>query len=242
MSSADTQENRGIPPPSNVGSPDVILAGHYRQILGDIHVDYRALSYLASRAVARAIPYSNAKNISSMRSKLIEELMKPTMTWKVFIKGMAFLNATKVTVKLELNFSDTVDKLKEKLPDLRTRHRFEIEIKDSFLTQVKEINPGKYLAGVFRDAAKQSGFVGAAFDAQINKRIAARKRLGKKQSDIRNNDKKELQAEEMTWNVFLKGLELIEVQSFVIQTEIQHYAGRCTVHSLLVNLNGDSDV
>lgn len=231
-----------LPPPITMGSPDALLAGFYRQILSEIGIDMQRIGYMASRATIRAAPFSRVQNISSMRSKLIQEILHPSMTFKVFLKSLSFISARDLELRFDLFFSAEHDVVRAHLPELRHQAIIKVSVLDEYLVSTKAAKPGKLLADVFKSACQAAGIVGDAFRDQLTRRTLAKKRKisGKKQSDIRNNDKKEFTADEMTWKVFFKGLEFLEIERLSLTAIVTHSSGRNTVHSLSIELHGDA--
>lgn len=74
------------------------LSRLFREILKDINIQPMAWSSLMERFLddpRNRIP-RNGKDRSSARGNMNKELCRPTMTWKVFRKGLQFLGATSV--------------------------------------------------------------------------------------------------------------------------------------------------
>ena len=84
------------------GTSDSILASLFRTILDDLNVNMSRFNILIAKYIIKANIPLNVKEVSSTRGNLKKELLRSVMTWKVFIKGLLFLNVLKfdITVKL----------------------------------------------------------------------------------------------------------------------------------------------
>ena len=88
------------------GNDDSILASFFRTILFDIGIETGKFNILLEKYIKRAhLPNSTAGS-SSTRNNLKKELLKPTMSWKVFIKGLVFLNIKKFELTIVLHHSN----------------------------------------------------------------------------------------------------------------------------------------
>lgn len=91
-----------IEQPIRSGTADSILASLFRHILASYNVtNDRFNSYLERYIVRSNIP-RNIKDISSVRGNLKKELTKNTMSWRVFVKGLQFLNFNKFEIIIRL--------------------------------------------------------------------------------------------------------------------------------------------
>lgn len=82
------------------GGADSILASLWRIIIYQIGVDENRWHQLMNAYLndpKNGIKF-NHKDQSSARGNLHKELFKPKMSWKVFCKGMRFLNITKFKI------------------------------------------------------------------------------------------------------------------------------------------------
>lgn len=84
------------------GSSDSILASLFRTILSELGINWARFNVLLERYVVRANIPLNVKEISSVRGNLKKELLKSVMSWKVFIKGLMFLNVRKFEITVRL--------------------------------------------------------------------------------------------------------------------------------------------
>lgn len=86
-------------------SSDGILAALYKNIfmvLGVTPERFNVLMDQFLRDPRNGIP-TNLKERSSARGNIRKELLRPYMTWKVFCKGLKFLNIPSFSVSITLN-------------------------------------------------------------------------------------------------------------------------------------------
>jgi hypothetical protein len=85
------------------GSTDSILASLFRTILMELNVTPIRFERLLERYITNARLPNNIKEASSQRGNLKKELLKSSMSWKVFVKGMVFLNVRKFDISIKLH-------------------------------------------------------------------------------------------------------------------------------------------
>ena len=90
-------------PVIKTGPSDSVLASLFRTILMDLGITAIRFEKLLDRYIIQAKLPNNIKEASSQRGNLRKELLKTTMTWKVFIKGLMFLNIIKFDVSIRLH-------------------------------------------------------------------------------------------------------------------------------------------
>lgn len=90
------------------GNNDSILASLFRTILFDIGIDTGKFNILLERYMIRAGLPNNIRESSSVRGNLKKELLKNSISWKVFIKGLMFLNITKFELVIRLHHSNKI--------------------------------------------------------------------------------------------------------------------------------------
>lgn len=83
------------------GSVGSNLSRLYRSILHDLGIDPSRYDALMTRYIQKAHLDPNRKDKATARAGLSKELLKETMTWKTFVKGLNFL----AVVKFDLNIS-----------------------------------------------------------------------------------------------------------------------------------------
>lgn len=99
-----TQPDRGITETRGIGG---ILARLWRTILSDLNMQPGQFELLLSDFITNArrkIPDNRVSKLFT-RGNLRREFEKPTMTFKVFMKGMKLLKVRKLRLAVELEFS-----------------------------------------------------------------------------------------------------------------------------------------
>jgi hypothetical protein len=89
-------------PVIKTGPSDSVLASLFRTILMDLGITAIRFEKLLDKYIIQAKLPNNIKDASSQRGNLRKELLKTTMTWKVFIKGLMFLNVIKFDISVKL--------------------------------------------------------------------------------------------------------------------------------------------
>ena len=84
------------------GTSDSILASIFRNILMDLGITATRFDKLLARYISNSLIPVNIKESSSRRGNLKKELMKSSMSWKVFIKGLVFLNVKKFEISIRI--------------------------------------------------------------------------------------------------------------------------------------------
>lgn len=84
------------------GTADSILSSVFRSILKDLKIGGERFNTLIHKYIVRANIPMNLKEVSSVRGNLKKELLKSAMTWKVFVKGISFLNVWKFEFTIRL--------------------------------------------------------------------------------------------------------------------------------------------
>ena len=84
--------------------PGTLLAQLYRVILDELGINSAAFTVLMTRYVANLPRLKTAAIVSkpTVRNNLRKEVLQSSITWKVFCKGLWFLNVSKVTLKVNL--------------------------------------------------------------------------------------------------------------------------------------------
>jgi len=84
------------------GTSDSVLASLFRTVLDELDINIHRFNILINRYMIKANIPINSEEVSSARGNLKKELLKSTMTWKVFIKGLLFINVKKFDIKITL--------------------------------------------------------------------------------------------------------------------------------------------
>jgi len=119
MKSAEIQYGERI----GSGGSDAILSSYFRDILKDLHIDTNRFLALLDKYIIREGLASNTAEISTSRSAFRRELLNPTMTWKVFLKGLKFLKVTNIIMSVTMFRDDSKT----------TIHEYEFAISDELV-------------------------------------------------------------------------------------------------------------
>lgn len=212
------------------GTPDSILASLFRTILNDIGMDIYRFNSLLLKYLTRINTELNFREIASIRGNLSNELLKSVMTWKVFMKGLLFLNVQRFIILL------TLENDKGEL----SQHEYHVDMKEfSTVKKVDSINPDYILAKLFQQIKLVLNIDDNLFNNLIVDYIR-RVNIGIKDeeiSSIKGNLKKELNRKHMTWRVFIKGLMFLNTHRFNIELKLLHSNSLYTTHYKSVVLN-----
>lgn len=219
------------------GAPGSILPGIYRTILYDLGVDevrfdnlllkytIRTSEGLFKKEKAEGKEPSVSKRISSTRSSLRDALMRSVMTWKILIKGIEALNVKEAAFGFQLWYNNedqgTVSVMKT------------VKLSDP------NVDTNKILSEIF------AGIMGEMNVSQD--RFLELMALYIQRSNIPRNSggiasvramlQKELFKDNISWNVFIKGLLLLDVGRFVFAIQLKHQRGSYTEHKCSVILD-----
>lgn len=85
-----------------------LLAKAFRQILIDRDICDKKWERLMADHLIKTVPRNsdNPHARTSVRGNLTKELFRPYMTWKVFFKGIRFLQALEMTIYFKIKWSD----------------------------------------------------------------------------------------------------------------------------------------
>lgn len=89
------------------GSVGGLLAKFWRTIMADCGLhDFNRYEYLMARYVQKAYNDPNRNEKASARASLSKELMKDSITWKTFIKGLNFLSVLRFELSITLHHAN----------------------------------------------------------------------------------------------------------------------------------------
>lgn len=217
------------------GTPDSILSSLFRTILNDIGMDIHRFNGLLLKYLTRINHELNFREIASIRGNLSNELLRSVMTWKVFMKGLLFLNIQQFMILI------TIEDDKEQI----SHHEHFVDMKEfSTIKKVDSINPDYILSGLFQKIKTALNIDEELFNKLITDYIR-RVNIGIKDEDIssiKGNLKKELNRKHMTWRVFIKGLMFLNTHRFTIELKLKHVNQCFTSHYKSVVLNIKEDL
>ncbi len=101
--------DRKIGSPVMTGGVTSILSAFFGKILMDLGVTTSGINRLMEAHLNNAkngVP-QNLKERASARGNLWKDLTKPTMTWKIFCRGLRFLNIPKFDIQVTLHHVKT---------------------------------------------------------------------------------------------------------------------------------------
>jgi hypothetical protein len=85
-----------------------ILASLFRKIMYELGITPSKFSIMLERYIVNAgLPGTdNSRDAATMRGNIKKELLKTTMTWNNFIKGLKFLNAIRLELKITIHYNE----------------------------------------------------------------------------------------------------------------------------------------
>lgn len=103
------------------GGVDSILASLFQSILVELGVNAAKFNVLMEQFLSdhrNQLP-ENIRDKSNVRGNLRKELLKPHMTWKVFCKGLRFLNISRFEIAITLHHSTRPPTTHSKIVNLK---------------------------------------------------------------------------------------------------------------------------
>lgn len=208
------------------GGKGAILATLFRKILIDLDVSVNRYNALMENYLRRSHQTRNRLIKDHARQGLHDELMKGSITWKTFLKGIDFLNFPSFTMKFRLEIKGGITAtISKKSGDDGIDDpgaflgSFAKEIRDALLVdrEALQVLLEKHLDRQGLTDAKER----AAMKASLNKDLAKTK---------------------MTWSTFIKQFFILEVTSFTVAMYLTHaLQKKTTVHDVVVSLNEYDD-
>ena len=225
-------------------SVDSVLPILYREIISDLGIEEGRFLVNIDKFVRKTIAPENFKEISSIRGNLRKELLRPVMTWKVFIRGLKVLNIRQFVLSIKAEVPNKED------PDTPTiiavAYRIVLDPKlivddTRALYQTESVLASAFKDIMFKMGVNPQRFMQLISDYIIKAKIPTNM---KEVSSTRGNLKKELFKKAITWKVFVKGLAFLHVQRFTITIGLHHWRGDVTEHKFPVkidDLSGDDE-
>lgn len=210
-----------------------VLSNMYRTILFGLGMGEDRYDALMSRYIRKAVANGSRKDRADARAGLSEELLKETMTWKTFLKGLKFLAATyvEVTLNLWLNDKTSVHKKVFNLMD------FDVEADgddDEAGVDTTAFTPGTILGSFFESIKTDLKISPEEHDVLMENYIKASHVSASKKSEAaaKSSLTKELSRPAMTWKSFVKGLNYLGAVKFSIRIKLVHAMGETTAHGI----------
>ena len=199
-----------------------ILSRLYRTILNDIGMEAGRYDALMQRYILKALQSANRNERAEARMGLSKELLKESMTWKTFIKGIEFLNIEKMELDLLLHHEG----------NKATRHVLMVTSDDFH-------EPALILGRLFGLITTSLGLSSeqqiALMDEYIEKTRGGQSKKDK--TAARASLNKELQKPGMSWKTFVKGLVYYKTGKFTLYTTLFHRNTKLTKHFVKVSLD-----
>jgi len=101
-------KGKALAEPIKTGNVDSVLSSLFRSIMFNIHMDNMKFSRLMDKYIIKAGITYNTKESTSVKGNLKKELLSEKMSWKVFIKGLVFLNVYKFDLTIRLYHSNDI--------------------------------------------------------------------------------------------------------------------------------------
>ena len=229
------------------------LAKLWSNILSELGITYNAMELKSAMFMRQAkanSPEADEKGYFN-RGNLRREIIKPTMTFKVFIKVLRVISVKKVKLAIDLTNHDNT----------KTKHEITLEPatipiidEEDFTTNQDYLEfvhggtvatgAGGKLSGYWASILQDRNIGPEQFDNYCLKFV------NKQRKDIENskvasyfikgNLRRELTKPTMTFKVFIKGLRVIEVKSFMLTANLIFITGKTSIHQIEVDLSADS--
>lgn len=221
------RKHRVLPYNSDIrtGSPGAILAKMFRTILFGLGVQESRYNALMERWSLKA---DNDKQLA-LRVGMKAELLKETITWKNFLRGVAdFLGCREFTIAVVLHHTSSRLTKAE-----RSTHRF--HVKDAMA-----IHPGEILSGllnvIFVDLHVHEKHYGTLMECYIDRALSHTHK--RQAATFRAAISKEILNKQITWKSFIKAIVFLEVPKFTLQLFLKHNRKPVTAHETDVILDG----
>lgn len=217
------------------GGTSSVLSSLYRVILKQLGIKETRFGVMLDRYVVKGHKAGIIKDPSSKRGNLYIELMQDTMTWSVFIKGLHFLAIEAIEATIVLYVPDQEPTIHTKSATLGAKGEVPSDQSADTL-----------LARMFSTIRHERNISLLDYSRLMNLYLS-KSTAGTSITDLssrRGGLTKELSRPRLTWNVFVKGLVLLNVVKFDFMVTITHASGKKTSHGrtvILEETNGGCD-
>lgn len=86
-----------------IGKTESTLRSLFADLMLNLRIDTEKFNELINRYILSAKIPLNVRDISSTRGNIKKEILKSPMSWKIFIKGLMFLNVEKLEIIIRLH-------------------------------------------------------------------------------------------------------------------------------------------
>lgn len=219
----------------NKGPSGSILSKLFRTILFNYGMDDKRYDALMARYIRKAAMDVNRKDRADVRAGLSGELLKTSMTWKTFLKGLKFLSIAKMSIVVRLWKSDETCILYRQNYSLDTVEvEFGSEDDDEKLSKEGIMTAGSILGSFFEEICRElkvgKGEIPTLLAAYIKRTHVGADR--RSEAAVRASLMKELFKPIMTWKSFIKGLNFLGICRFELMIVLEDGLGKNTEHSL----------
>lgn len=245
--SEKTSQEMGYGERIGSGGNDAILAAFFIRILLKLGIPIGRFQALLDRYIVRVGLASNMAEISTSRSALRRELLSPTMTWKVFIKGLRFLQINKVDFDLVL-YRDPISnsEAEEMNQKMVTTHSINFLVEEEYRADPEDENQTSFLAKFLEEILEDLNIRmpdkegqnkkdrDKVFDEYLDRYIQFYKPIVLKNKDehytTKCSLKREILKSNISWKVFVKGIIFILTNRMIIKMKLYHNNGFITEH------------
>ena len=199
------------------GTSGVILASLFRTIMHEMGINNEKFNYLMLRYLddpRNHVP-RNIRDRSTVRGNLKKQLLKTTMTWKVFCKGLMFLNIRTLDLNLILEHTDK-----------ESQHHLVVN------PPLKQ--PGLVLADFYRQIIAELDISPDNFDLIVNNYCNKVNFLATEDEALKNKSKikRETFSTSISWKVFSRGLFMLNIKRLTLIANVTHANTKQTVHRI----------
>lgn len=197
------------------GDTESILAGLLRSILYNStiiqstpHPEEKNLKvnalfeYALSRYIRRTFSLSNIKEVSSLKTKIKNDITSTTISWKSFITALEILSITQMAIRITILDID----------GLETHHDYLADLSKSEMV----------LAGLFKQICTDRKIGATRLDQLLDRYVKVQRQnvSAKEIASVRGNLKKEISKDNITWKIFIKCLVLLGAIRFKFSVAI----------------------
>lgn len=216
----------------NVGS---ILANLFRVIMADIGiVTEERYDSLMARYIRRAEAMPDGKRIAALRQGLSVELLKASISWKTFMRGLEFLAVKEFTLIAHLTH--------------RNSHVTAHVISSKILG---DKDAGTCLSNLLQRAFFDLGIAGSAYEEKMEAYIdrSSASMHKRQRAAMRSAVGKDLLKDNITWKTFSKGMIFIGISKVTLELMLTHQVKKevtrhvvsAEIDDLDVNDDGNQD-
>lgn len=199
-----------------------ILSRLYRLVLLERNITPYKWNMLLTSYLDRMAeqPGMSQDTITNERNNLRKGLSEPNMTFGMLTRGLAILNPRRMIFEVELAFEGDVT-LKSNL---------------DMLSPEKE-GLGK-LSELYRNIlailGKDVNHLEKEINAYLSNTLVREEVSGRKRGNDKGNLRRELPGENITWEVFKKGLRVLAPISTIVRVKLKWNRNNETVHQLVI--------